>query len=290
MALIHLLETNPTALIILGGLLGLMVGSFLNVLVYRLPIMMERSWEQESIQYLGLSESPTNEHRALTLSQPSSHCTHCGAPIRPWQNIPIVSYLILGGQCANCKTAISIRYPLVEAFTAVLSAVVVWHFGFTIQAGMALILTWGLISLSLIDIDRQLLPDAITLPLLWIGLALSTQNLYTDSHSSIIGAISGYLILWSVYKVFKALTGKEGMGFGDFKLLAMLGAWMGWQVLPVIILFSSFVGAVTGTTMMIAGKHNRSTPIPFGPYLSAAGWVALLWGDYFLHSYLELVG
>ncbi|MGH8500286.1 MAG: prepilin peptidase [Methylococcales bacterium] len=290
MTLIRLLETDPAALIIAAGLLGLMVGSFLNVVIYRLPIMMERGWRRESIAYLGLAPEPAPEPQPFNLIQPQSRCPRCTSSIRPWQNIPIVSYLILGGQCANCKMPISIRYPAVEALTAILSALVVWRFGFTLQAGMALILTWALISLSLIDIDRQLLPDSITLPVLWLGLALSIGHVFTDSHSAIIGAISGYLSFWIVYQIFKVLTGKEGMGFGDFKLLAMLGAWMGWQYLAVTILFSSLFGALIGTMMVVFGKHDRSRPIPFGPHLSAAGWIVLLWGNYFLQGYFGFVG
>ncbi|MCI0653735.1 MAG: A24 family peptidase [Methylococcaceae bacterium] len=290
MGLIQFLQTDPTLLIIAAGLLGLMVGSFLNVVVHRLPIMMERAWHRESTEYLKLAAEPAGEQEAFNLVRPASRCPKCHAPVRPWQNIPLISYLILGAKCANCKTPISLRYPIVEGLTAILSVLVVWHFGFSFQAGMALILTWALISLSLIDIDHQLLPDSISLPLLWLGLALSIPKVFTDSHSAIIGAISGYLSLWLVYQVFKSLTGKEGMGFGDFKLLSMLGAWMGWQFLPVIILFSSFVGALVGTILILTGKHSRSAPIPFGPYLSAAGWIVLLWGERFLQWYGQIIG
>ncbi|MGH8550598.1 MAG: prepilin peptidase [Methylococcales bacterium] len=289
MTLIQFLEMDSTLLTIAAGLLGLMFGSFLNVVVYRLPIMMERAWHGDSVEYLKLAIEAASDQEIFNLIHPPSRCPQCASPIRPWHNIPILSYLILGGRCANCKTPISFRYPVVEALTAVLSALVVWHFGLGFHAGMALALTWALICLSLIDIDHQLLPDSITLPLLWLGLALSLRNVFTDSHSAIIGAISGYLSLWLVYKIFKFLTGKEGMGFGDFKLLAMLGAWMGWQFLPVIILFSSLVGASVGTIMILSGKHNRSAPIPFGPYLSAAGWIVLLWGEIFLKWYSEII-
>lgn len=289
MTFLYLLETNTAVLISVTVLIGLMVGSFLNVVIHRLPIMMERSWREESIQLLGLNAEAGTTQEAFNLMRPSSHCPSCKTPLRAWQNIPIFSYLLLGGKCADCKARISIRYPAVEAFTALMSALVVWHFGWSLQAGMALILTWSLISLSLIDIDHQLLPDVITQPLLWLGLALSTHNLFTDSHSAIIGAIAGYLSLWSVYQLFKILTRKEGMGFGDFKLLALFGAWLGWQVLPFIILFSSLVGACSGTLMILSGKQSRSTPIPFGPYLSAAGWIVLLWGDPIFQWYIGII-
>ncbi len=290
MTLLQLLETDTTMLIVAAILLGLTVGSFLNVVVYRLPIMMEHSWRQESTEYLGLATEPATKQQSFNLLQPQSRCPNCASSVRPWQNIPIISYLILGGKCANCKTSISLRYPAVEALTAIFSALVVWHFGFTAQAGAALVLTWGLIGLSLIDIDHQILPDSITLPLLWIGMGLSVPEVFTDSHSAIIGAISGYSSLWIVFQVFRILTGKDGMGFGDFKLLAMLGAWMGWQYLPVIILFSSLAGALAGSMMILFGRHSRAAPIPFGPYLSAAGWTALLWGEDILHRYTELAG
>ena len=289
MSLLQLLESGGPFPIVLSGILGLMVGSFLNVVVYRLPIMMDRAWRRESLDFLDLPNTVSNDQQPFDLTQPASHCLNCGSSVLPWQNIPVISYLLLGGRCARCKTRISIRYPLVETLTALLSAVVVWHYGWNIQAMMALILTWTLISLSLIDLDCQLLPDSITLPVLWIGLAISTRTIFADSHSAIIGAITGYLSLWSVYKIFKWLTGKEGMGFGDFKLLAMFGAWMGWQVLPVIILMSSFVGALTGSLMIVFGKHKRSMPIPFGPYLSAAGWIVLLWGNQLIEWYFKII-
>ncbi|MGR9106892.1 MAG: prepilin peptidase [Gammaproteobacteria bacterium] len=290
MSFLQVLESDRIVLLITSGIFGLMVGSFLNVLVYRLPIMMERSWRRDSLECLGLPPEPCAAQESVDLMQPPSRCPACAAPILPWHNIPVLSYLILRGKCAKCRSPISLRYPLVEAFTAVLSAYVVWHFGFSVQAAMALILTWALLSLSLIDVDHQLLPDSITLPMIWLGLALSLQNVFTDSHSAIIGAIGGYLSLWTVYKVFKAATGKEGMGFGDFKLLAMLGAWLGWQFLPLIILLSSLVGALVGTVMILLGKHSRSVPIPFGPYLASAGWVALLQGDRLIRWYFERLG
>ncbi|MEQ1622661.1 MAG: A24 family peptidase, partial [Methylococcales bacterium] len=214
----------------------------------------------------------------------------CETPIKPWQNIPVISFLLLKGACANCKNPISIRYPIIEIFTALTSVIVAWHFSYTPQAGFALLLTWALIALSFIDIDSQLLPDSITLPLLWLGLLLSLFNVFTDANTSIIGAIAGYMILWSVYQLFKLVTGKEGMGYGDFKLLAVFGAWLGWQILPMIIILSSLVGAVVGISMMILVKRDHNSPIPFGPYLAAAGWIALLWGDPINKFYLEFSG
>lgn len=273
---------------VLAGIIGLLVGSFLNVVIYRLPIMLQRSWRKECIDYLQMEVEEDSE--PFNLSLPLSRCPNCQAPIKPYQNIPVISYVFLKGQCANCKTPISLRYPLIEAFTAILSVLVAWHFGYTLQAGFALVLTWCLIALSFIDIDHQLLPDDITLPMLWLGLLLSLFGLYTDTNASIIGAISGYMVLWLVYQLFKLATGKEGMGYGDFKLLALFGAWLGWQTLPMIILLSSLVGAVIGVSMMIFAKHDHNTPIPFGPYLAAAGWIALLWGNDINQLYLTSVG
>jgi leader peptidase (prepilin peptidase) / N-methyltransferase len=272
----------------LVGIIGLLVGSFLNVVIYRLPIMLQRSWRKECIDYLQMEAEQESE--PFNLSLPLSRCPKCQSPIKPYQNIPVISYVFLKGQCANCKNPISIRYPLIEAFTAITSVLVAWQFGYTPQAAFALILTWCLIALSFIDIDHQLLPDNITLPLLWLGLLLSLFGVYTDAHTSIIGAIAGYMVLWLVYQGFKLATGKEGMGYGDFKLLAVFGAWLGWQTLPMIILLSSLVGAIIGITMIIFAKRDHNTPIPFGPYLAAAGWLALLWGNDINRLYLTLVG
>jgi leader peptidase (prepilin peptidase)/N-methyltransferase len=272
----------------LAGIIGLLVGSFLNVVIYRLPVMLQRSWRKECIEYLQMEAEPEGE--PFNLSLPLSRCPKCQSPIKPYQNIPVISYVFLKGQCANCKNPISIRYPLIEAFTATLSVLVAWHFGYTPQAGFALLLTWCLVALSFIDIDHQLLPDNITLPMLWLGLLLSLFGLYTDVNASVIGAIAGYMVLWLVYQAFKLATGKEGMGYGDFKLLALFGAWLGWQTLPMIILLSSLVGAVIGITMIIFAKQDHNKPIPFGPYLAAAGWIALLWGNDLNHLYLTSAG
>lgn len=286
--ILDILRQSPLALQSLCLLLGLMVGSFLNVVIYRLPVMMQRNWRQECRQFLQL---PADEDAAkFDLTWPGSRCPACEAPIKGYQNIPIVSYLMLRGRCANCSATISPRYPLIEAFTGLCSLLVAWQFGFGAPLLFALLMTWGLIALSFIDIDHQLLPDSITLPGLWLGLLLSLFEVFTDSHASIIGAAAGYLSLWSVYWIFKLLTGKDGMGFGDFKLLALFGAWLGWQYLPMIILLSSLVGAVVGVALILARHHQASQPIPFGPYLAAAGWLALLWGKQINHLYLSVVG
>jgi len=280
---------NPVFFVSLVGIIGLLVGSFLNVVIYRLPVMMNRSWRKDCLEYLQLPPDQEN-NEPFNLSVPLSRCPQCASPIKPWQNIPVFSYLLLRGKCANCKHSISLRYPVIEAFTAITSIIVAWHFAYTPQAGFALLLTWALIALTFIDIDSHLLPDSITLPLLWLGLLLSLFGIFTDTHTSIIGAIAGYMILWSVYQLFKLLTGKEGMGYGDFKLLAVFGAWLGWQTLPMIIILSSLVGAVIGIGMIIFVKRDHATPIPFGPYLAAAGWIALLWGEPINQLYLDFAG
>ena len=277
----------PPLFVALATIIGLMVGSFLNVVIYRLPIMLQSSWRKDCLEYL---EMPAEETELFNLSLPLSRCPNCQAAIKPYQNIPVISYIFLKGRCANCKNPISCRYPLIELLTAIMSAVVAWHFGYTLQADFALFLTWILIALSFIDIDYQLLPDNITLPVLWLGLLLSLFGIYTNTHASIIGAVAGYMVLWTIYQGFKLVTGKEGMGYGDFKLLALLGAWLGWQFLPMIILLSSLVGAIIGISMMIIAKRDHSIPIPFGPYLAVAGWIALLWGNELNQLYLNNVG
>lgn len=287
MELINLLEHNPAFFTGTVFVLGLLVGSFLNVVIHRLPLMMERGWQAQCKDYLGESLA---EQAPLTLAKPASHCPHCGHKIRFYENIPVLSYLWLRGKCSSCRQAISIRYPLIELLTAIMSAVIAWHYGFGWQAGTALLLTWALIALSMIDADHQLLPDAITLPFLWLGLTLSLFPVFADMRSSLIGAIAGYLSLWTVYQLFKLLTGKEGMGFGDFKLLALLGAWLGWQSLPMIILLSSVVGAVFGGAMIAIQGRDRAQPIPFGPYLAIAGWIAMLWGERISSAYLRWSG
>jgi leader peptidase (prepilin peptidase)/N-methyltransferase len=277
-------------LVVFTAIMGLLVGSFLNVVIYRLPIMMERAWRQECEEFLELDTAQTVEPEPFNLIIPLSRCPHCQAAIRPHQNIPVLSYVCLRGKCANCKGSISIRYPLIEAFTGVCSALVAYHFGYGAALGWALLLTWALIALSFIDIDKQLLPDSITLPFLWLGLVLSLFDVFVDSHNSIIGAAAGYLSLWLVYQLFKFATGKEGMGYGDFKLLALFGAWLGWQYLPLIVLLSSLVGAVIGIAMVLFLGKDRQIPIPFGPYLAAAGWLSLLWGNEMIKGYFSLIG
>ncbi len=268
--------------------LGLVVGSFLNVVIHRLPIMMEARWRRDCCELLEVEREA--EGQPLTLSTPNSHCPHCQAAIRPWQNIPVVSYLLLGGKCANCGVAISLRYPLVELGTGLLSLALLWQFPASVALLGVLLLTWSLIALTLIDIDHQLLPDDITLPLLWLGLLFNINGTYVSLADAVIGAMAGYLALWSVYWLFKGVTGKEGMGYGDFKLLAALGAWLGWQALPAIILLSSVVGAIAGIVLMLLQRRGRDVPMPFGPYLAAAGWIAMMWGDEMTASYLNTMG
>lgn len=286
--LLESIQQFPFLLIVVSGLLGLMVGSFLNVVIYRLPLMMQSNWRRECLEFLAL---PAEEAQSsVNLMWPGSYCPHCHTPIKAHHNIPVMSYCLLGGKCAHCSAPISMRYPLIEAFSCLCSAVVAWQFGYGWPLVFGLLMTWSLIAMSFIDIDQHLLPDSMTLPLTWLGLLLSLFGLYSDSHDSIVGAIAGYLSLWSVYWLFKLFTGKEGMGYGDFKLLAMFGAWFGWQALPLIIMLSSMVGAVVGIGMIIWGRHDVSKPIPFGPYLAAAGWLALLWGDRINGLYLNAVG
>ena len=289
MTIFDYLESNSTFLVTSVALIGAAVGSFLNVVIHRLPIMMERQWRQQCAE-LEESETSTEPLEPFNLAKPDSRCPHCGHKIRAWENIPIISYLILKGRCSGCGAKISLRYPIIEAVTAVLSAFAAWQFGLGWETAGALLLTWSLISLTMIDIDHQLLPDSITLPFLWIGLGLNLFGVYTDLGSAVTGAIAGYLSLWSVYWAFKLLTGKEGMGYGDFKLLAMLGAWMGWQALPVIILLSSLVGAVIGIGMIIIRGRDHTIPIPFGPYLAIAGLIAFYWGTDLTNAYLRFSG
>lgn len=271
------------------ALLGLFIGSFLNVVILRLPIMLERDWRNQCAEFLNLPNEAASTER-FNLALPPSRCPSCGHRITVRENIPVLSYILLGGRCSACRADISPRYPVIETVTGVMSAVVAWQFGFTWATLAALLLTWSLIALTMIDFDKQLLPDNITLPLLWIGLLLSVFEIFTDMTSAIFGAVAGYLVLWSVYKLFKWATGKEGMGYGDFKLLAMLGAWLGWQALPAIILLSSLVGALVGIALIIFARRDRSIPIPFGPYLAAAGWIYLMWGEQMTQLYLNYSG
>lgn len=283
------LASTPLAFILLAGLLGLVIGSFLNVVILRVPRMLEIEWQQQAREIL----EPDREHAppaTYNLILPHSHCPKCKTEIKPWQNIPVISYLLLRGRCGNCKEPISLRYPAIELLTAGLSMLVAWQMGFGLATAGMLVLTWALVCLSMIDADTQLLPDIIVLPLLWLGLILNSFGVYTDLNTALWGAVAGYLSLWSVYWLFKLVTGKEGMGYGDFKLLAMLGAWGGWQVLPLTILLSSLVGAILGLIILKARGANNSTPLPFGPYLAIAGWIALIWGETITGHYLRFAG
>lgn len=282
---VNYLASNPLALALACLVLGLIVGSFLNVVIYRLPRMLESSWKAQCRDICELP-APDQPEPVLTLSTPASTCPHCGHRIRAWENIPVVSYLFLRGRCSNCKATISPRYPLIELASGLLCAWAAIHFGWSWQLAGALLLTWALISLTMIDIDTQLLPDNITLPLLWLGLLANVNGWFVPLQDAVIGAAAGYLSLWSVYHAFRLLTGKEGMGFGDFKLLGALGAWMGWQMLPLVILLSSLVGAVIGIAMIAIRGQDRNIPIPFGPYLAIAGWIAFYWGDAIVALYL----
>jgi leader peptidase (prepilin peptidase)/N-methyltransferase len=286
-------------------LLGLVVGSFLNVVIYRLPIMLEREWRSQAadlLQPVAIDDTattvvPLQATERFDLGAPRSACPICKAPIKARHNIPVISWLLLRGRCAACSAKISVRYPLVELATGVLSAWVAWHFGFGISAACALLVTWALIALTGIDIDHQLLPDGITLPLMWAGLLaavvigpLAGSALPVAPRDSIIGAAAAYMSLWLVFHAFRLITGKEGMGYGDFKLYAALGAWLGWKLLPLVILLSAATGAVLGILMIVLRGRDRSAPMPFGPYLAAAGWLAMLYGDSWVSSYLHVSG
>jgi leader peptidase (prepilin peptidase)/N-methyltransferase len=272
---------QPVLLYICTFILGLLIGSFLNVVIFRVPKMLEQEWHLQCAHLMEDEKKISEiESRArISLSKPASTCPHCGHKIKPWENIPVISYLLLNGKCSQCKSTISMRYPLVELSTGVLSLITIMYFGASYAGLAALFLTWMLIALTMIDADTQLLPDNMTLPLIWLGLILNTQSIFTSLDSAVWGAVFGYLSLWSVYQLFKLITGKEGMGYGDFKLLAALGAWFGWQVLPIIILLSSLVGAVIGISLILIKGRDKNIPMPFGPYLAIAGWITLIWGD-----------
>lgn len=283
MSSLELLRASPALLITLCAVLGLMVGSFLNVVVYRLPKMLEREWEG---QCASLKGEETTAGTPFNLVVPRSACPSCGHKITALENIPLLSYAFLRGRCSQCKAKISMRYPLVELFTGALSGFIAWHFGFGWATVGALIFCWSLVALTFIDFDTQLLPDSITQPLIWLGLMFNLGGTFTDLQTAVIGAVAGYLSLWMVYWLFKFATGKEGMGFGDFKLLSAAGAWLGWQVLPVVILLSSVVGAVVGIALILFARHGRHVPIPFGPYLAGGAVIALFWGSALMRTYL----
>lgn len=294
--LIELLKQDLIFFVSTIFILGLLVGSFLNVVIYRLPVIFKQEWRKDCCNYLEENYSAKIQLEAskepaepFNLVKPDSTCPNCNHKIRAWENIPVISYLLLKAKCLSCKNPISIRYPLIELLSAILATFSAWHYGFSLAGFSAILLTWALISLAMIDYDTQYLPDQITLPFLWLGLFLNLNNVFTDINSAVIGAIVGYLSLWTVYHLFKLITNKEGMGYGDFKLLALLGAWLGWQYLPLIIILSSFVGAIIGITLILFKKHQRDIPIPFGPYLAIAGWIALILGDEINHSYLSWI-
>lgn len=270
---------EPLILVALCALLGLFVGSFLNVVIHRLPRMMEREWQEQAAELRGEEPPSPPSTERYNLAVPRSSCPHCGHRIRAIENIPLISYVVLRGRCRHCSAPISARYPLVECLTALVSAYAAIHFGASLALVGALLFLWAMVVLAFIDLDTQLLPDQITLPVLWLGLAFNLGATYVPLSSAVVGAMAGYLILWSVFWVFKLATGKEGMGYGDFKLLAAIGAWLGWQMLPMVVLLSSLVGAAVGISLIVFARHERSAPIPFGPYLAAAGVLALFWGE-----------
>jgi len=281
------LADQPLFFLSMAAVLGLLVGSFLNVLVHRLPIMLERQWQREAQEALGL---PTVAHAPLNLCLPASHCPHCGHRIRAWENIPLLSYLALRGRCSACRSPISMRYPLVELGCAVLTLLAAWHAGPTLQALALMLLGWCLLALSLIDSEHQLLPDVLVLPMLWLGLIVNASGLFVPLEQALWGVVVGYLSLWSVFWLFKLVTGKDGMGYGDFKLMALIGAWGGWQVLPLTLLLSSVVGALVGLCLLRLRNASMGTAMPFGPYLAIAGWIAVLWGGEISTFYLQLIG
>jgi leader peptidase (prepilin peptidase) / N-methyltransferase len=288
MEILQPLEYMPAIFYTTAGILGLVIGSFLNVVIHRLPVILKNNWTRQCRELLEPDHEENDAaNQPFNLLRPGSRCPACGHRIGALENIPVISYLFLKGRCASCHTRISPRYPIVEITTAILSVFTAMHFGYTQQTVAALAFTWIIIPLCMIDVDEQLLPDCITLPLLWAGLALSLADIFIDSQASIIGAMSGYLCLWIIYHLFKLATGKEGMGYGDFKLLAAIGAWVGWKALPVVILLSSVVGALTSIVLITLKARQRSQPIPFGPFLASAGWITLLWGQDILDLYLH---
>ncbi len=309
-ALLLTFKENPGLWLGVVAFLGLFVGSFLNVVIHRLPLMMERAWREGMEELKAESEHPqadalsvsgdgtasitgapgSDSGEAFNLAVPRSRCPHCGHGITALENIPIISWLMLRGKCSKCAAPISARYPAIEFITMVLSLLVAWHFGPTPQALLGIVATWYLVAMTMIDYDTYLLPDTLTLQLMWIGLLAALVPVFTDLQSAVLGAALGYGILWTIYQVFRLITGKEGMGYGDFKLLAAIGALLGWQVLPMVILLSSLVGAVVGLSLIAFSGRDKSKPIPFGPYLAAAGFIAMLWGEQLTESYFSLLG
>ena len=311
---IALFEQSPAIFYSTVTILGLIIGSFLNVVIYRFPKMLEQEWFCECRELLADELKPaesdlkktkskkakSTEQEAeitklpettekLTLSKPASTCPNCGHKIKVWENIPVISWLMLKGKCSSCANPISVRYPIIESVTGILSLVIAMHFGVTVQTLFMLLLTWSLITLTMIDADKMILPDQITLPLVWIGLLLNLNGVFIGLEQAVVGAVVGYMRLWSIFWIFKLVTGKEGMGYGDFKLFAVFGAWFGWEVLPLLILMASLVGAIIGISLMVFKNHAGSKPIPFGPYLAIAGWITALWGQGIWQWYLGLL-
>jgi leader peptidase (prepilin peptidase)/N-methyltransferase len=276
------LDLSPTSLAMLGLLLGAIIGSFLNVVIYRLPLILNAEWTNEAKMFLDMAADQDN---SLSLSSPRSHCPVCGTQLKAQHNIPLLSYCFLRGRCSNCNSLISIQYPLIELLSAFVTAYILVVHGITEKALLSLIFSYSLIALATIDLNEKILPDQITLPLVWLGLIISLLGYGTDPRSAIVGASLGYLSLWSVMHVFKWITGREGMGYGDFKLNAAIGAWLGWQMVPEVILLSSFLGAVIGLGAIVFFGHDRRSPLAFGPYLSLAGWIAMHWGDQLSHVF-----
>lgn len=285
MALLDILRDHPGLLLLCAGVLGLVLGSFLNVVILRLPRMMQLAWQQEAREIL---ELPAVTPARYSLTYPPSHCPGCEAPVRAWQNIPVLSWLLLRGRCASCGQPISVQYPLVELASGLMSAVCAWRFGMSPELLAALLLTWALIALAMIDAQTTLLPDDITLPLLWLGLLLALGPVFASLPDAVIGAAAGYLSLWSVFWLFKLITGKDGMGYGDFKLFAALGAWLGWQALPACLLLASLIGTVYGLASILLQRRDAQKPFPFGPFLAIAGWINLLWGEALRAAYWRL--
>jgi len=288
--MIDYIVTHAWLFITLVGILGLLVGSFLNVVIHRLPIMLERDWQQQCLEFLNKSIEEKNESTHFSLSYPASHCPFCRTKLRIWHNIPILSYLLLGGRCADCNAKIPFRYLLVEILCCFLSAVAAYQFGISVELVAVLLLTWFLIAISFIDLEHQLLLDSLVYPLLWLGLFFSCFNLFSDSHDAILGAIIGYAFFWIIDKVFKLITKKEGIGQGDLKLLAAAGAWLGWQILPFMILTSSILGLIVGSSVLLITRKSKETPIPFGPFIAVALWLGIIWGFDLTQAYLHLFG
>ena len=279
MEIFNALRENPTFFLIVVGLFSLLIGSFLNAAIYRIPIMLQQSWREECEELFGGESEQSTPKEKFNLMVPRSQCPSCGHMITAWENIPVLSYLFLGGKCSSCKNKISIQYPVLEILTTLVSVFVAWKFGFGWQTLAALLFTWVLILLSMIDAKTMLLPDNLTLPLMWFGIAVNYHGLFVDLQSSVLGAMFGYLSLWSLFHLFKLITGKEGMGYGDFKILAAIGAWGGWQILPFTVFAASTLGAIIGILLILIQRNKESQPIPFGPWLALAGFIGFIWRD-----------